>query len=214
MTSAERADQGDEQTPAFAIVLRGYDRDQVDEYLYRHESWVKDWRQRASAAEAASNSAQQRVAELSRQVAHLEKRSFTSTPDSFEALGDQVGGILKAAFDAAETMRAEAEAEAGQWREKAEDEIKTMTETAQREVREMRERAKREIESKRAALDQEIRRLVERRDSVITHLGSLQRDLSALLGAGAGPPDAVGAGAVVDLRDGQSAEKAAPASQR
>jgi len=210
MTTAERTDQGDEQTPSFAIVLRGYDRDQVDEYLFRHESWVKDWRQRATAAEAAAASAQKRVAELSRQVSHLEKRNFTSTPESFEALGDQVGGILKAAFDAAETMRTEAEAEARQGREKAQSEIKEMTDTAQREVRELREKAQRDVEARRAAVDQEIRRLVERRDSVITHLGSLQRDLQALLGAG--PADAVAA--VVDLRDGQSAEKAAAARTR
>ena len=211
MTTATSADHGEDQTPSFAIALRGYDRDQVDEYLYRHESWVKDWRQRATAAEEASAAAQERVAELSRQVAHLEKRTFTSTPESFEALGDQVGGILKAAFDAAETMRSEAEAETGKMRRTAQSEIKDMTDAAQREVTAMREKAKREIEGKRAALDQEIRRLVERRDSVITHLGSLQRDLSALLGAGA--VDAVSAGAVVDLRDGRAAEKAAAAKQ-
>ena len=206
MTTA-RAEHDDDQTPAFAIVLRGYDRDQVDEYLYRHEAWVKDWRQRAGSAESTTAAAQKRVAELSRQVAHLEKRSFTSTPESFEALGDQVGGILKAAFDAAETMRAEAEADTRQQREKAQSEIKEMTDTAQREVRELRDKAKREIESRRAALDQEIRGLIERRDSVITHLGSLQRDLSALLGAGAGGGEA--AAALVDLRDSPAAKKAA-----
>ena len=204
MTTTARVVQ-DEQTPSFAIVLRGYDRDQVDEYLYRHESWVKDWRQRATEAEATASAAQKRVAELSRQVAHLEQRSFTSTPESFEALGDQVGGILKAAFNAAETMRSDAEAEARQGREKAQRDIRELTETAQREVKELRDKAKRDIEARRAAVDQEIRRLVERRDSVITHLGSLQRDLQALLGAGA----AEAVAAVVDLRDGQAAEKAA-----
>ena len=32
MTTTTRTDQSDEQAPSFAIVLRGYDRDQVDEY--------------------------------------------------------------------------------------------------------------------------------------------------------------------------------------
>jgi uncharacterized protein YhaN len=195
-----------DQAPVFAIALRGYDRDQVDEYLHRHEAWARDWRERASAAESAAAAAHQRVGELSRQVSQLAPKGPSSTSEALEALGDQVGGILQAAYEAAESMRAEAEAEA-----------KTKWEKTETEVKKFRETAKREIESRRAALDREIRSLVERRDSVVSHLGSLQRDLAALLGAGRPVEELAQSDpqtAVVDLRDRQPAEKAVSAKGR
>lgn len=184
--------QHPDQQPEFALAMRGYDRDQVDEYVARLDAWLTEWRQRAAAAEATSESARAKAAELRRRVAQLEERSFTSTPESIEALGERVGNILKAAFAAAEEMRAEAAQETAALRAEASAEVGKL----RRESDELRATA-------RAQVEEEIRALVQRRDAVVSHLGALQRDLMGVLNGR--PPTEDGAEdpvtELIDLRD-------------
>lgn len=166
--TAQHPDQG----PEFATVLRGYDRDQVDEYINRLDSWVQEWRQRAASAESSAGKARHEVSELRGQIQALEERTITSMPQSFEALGDRVGDILKAAFAAADEMRNEASTECTR-----------LVESAQEEAA----RIIREAEANRDNAQSEVMALVQRREAIIGHLASLRHDLSGLLGEGAGP---------------------------
>lgn len=200
-----------DQQPEFALAMRGYDRDQVDEYVARLAAWLTEWRQRAAGAEAAASSARAEATELRRQVSQLKERS--STPESIEALGERVAGILKAAFTAAEEMRAEAAEETAALRAEASAEVDQLRSEARAEVEELRRQSEELRAGARAQVEAEIRALVQRRDAVVSHLGALQRDLMGVLngrpvtegGAEApGSPDGEAGPVteVLDLRDG------------
>lgn len=104
----------DTEGPEFALAVRGYDRAQVDDYLGRLHEWLLEAQARTTRAEEEAAAARQAAEDVRRQMADVEERGFASTPESIQALGDRVGKILQAAFDAAEDMRATAQAEIDQ----------------------------------------------------------------------------------------------------
>jgi len=81
--------------------LRGYDRDQVDEYVDRQAAVPAEARRRLDDAELASAGARGELAPPS----VPRPAALTATPRSFEELGDQVGRILREAWQAAEEIR-------------------------------------------------------------------------------------------------------------
>jgi len=174
--------------PQFALGMRGYDRDQVDEYVARLNDWAQDWKDRATAAEASARAAAQQVTEMRERLARLEPASFSSTPPSIQALGDRVGAILQSAFDAAAEVRAEADAKL----DTARGEAEAIVGEASQESARLLETARTEAERITSGAHSELRSLVERRDSVVTHLSELHRQLAGTLGVGE---------VVVDLRE-------------
>ncbi|HEV2369814.1 MAG TPA: DivIVA domain-containing protein [Acidimicrobiales bacterium] len=178
--------------PQFAAAMRGYDRDQVDDYVARLHEWARDWRERAGAAEATARSASDQVQQMREQLGNVEERSApapataaatTASPDPKPAGDDRVGPILRSAFDAAGDVRNQAPSDAA--------------------------RSEMEAERMTAAARSELRSLVVRRDAVVKHLEMLHRQLARAIGAAdpadpADPADREGQapeGTVVDLRD-------------
>lgn len=203
--------------PQFAAAMRGYDRDQVDDYVARLHEWARDWRERAGAAEATARSASDQVQQMREQLGNVEERSApapapapataaatTATPDPKPAGDDRVGPILRSAFDAAGDVRNQAPSDA------ARSEMEHLVEIGRAEARAESEKhlddARDEAERMTAAARSELRSLVERRDAVVKHLEMLHRQLARAIGAAdpADPADREGQapeGTVVDLRD-------------
>jgi DivIVA domain-containing protein len=216
-----------DQQPAFAMVLRGYDRDQVDEYVHRLDAWLRDWRQRAAAAEAAASQAsqhaaglRQEAADLRRQVVLLEEKGLAATPESMDGFGARVGGILRAALEAAEATRSEAEAEAERLRAEAtqlaeearrqsedlrtmaaarvEEESVAVLERVRAEADRMLDQAQRRsqelvaaAEQRRQAVEEETDELLQRRDRALAELDTLQQSLLGVLTPRLAAPAAV-----------------------
>ena len=94
--------------PSFTVSLRGYDREEVDEYL---DSLAEALGQ-VEEAEAHSRRLQAHVAKCNARIKELEDRIRADTPKSGIALGDRIGLLLNEAEEAASDMVARAEAEA------------------------------------------------------------------------------------------------------
>ena len=77
--------------PDFSLTLRGYDRQQVDDYVLRLTRDLQDVHERALAAE--------------------QRPASSSGPGSFDDLGLHVAGVLQHAAQEAERIREEARAE-------------------------------------------------------------------------------------------------------
>jgi len=115
----------EDDRPEFAPAVRGYDRQQVDDYVHALRDYVDEAHGRAKQAE-------QRLAEHLRRSAEPASRVDTApmavgqigatsgaldaaevpTRDAFAALGDYVAGVLRAAEEAAQARTAQAEQEA------------------------------------------------------------------------------------------------------
>ena len=96
------------QAPTFTVSLRGYDREEVDEYL---DSLAEALAQ-VEEAEEHSRRLQAHVARCNARIKELEDRIRTDTPRSGAALGERIGLLLQQAEDAAAETIARASAEA------------------------------------------------------------------------------------------------------
>jgi len=115
----------EDDRPEFATAVRGYDRQQVDDYVRALRDYVDEAHGRAKQAE-------QRLAEHVRRSAETDSRADVApmavgptgvtsggldtakvpTRDAFAALGDYVAGVLRAAEEAAQARTAQAEQDA------------------------------------------------------------------------------------------------------
>jgi len=115
----------EDDRPEFATAVRGYDRQQVDDYVRALRDYVDEAHGRAKQAE-------QRLAEHLSRSAETNSRVETApmavgptgatsggldtaavpARDAFAALGDYVAGVLRAAEEAAQARTAQAEREA------------------------------------------------------------------------------------------------------
>jgi DivIVA domain-containing protein len=94
--------------PSFTVSLRGYDREEVDEYL---DSLAEALAQ-VEEAEEHSRRLQSHVARCNTRIKELEDRIRSDTPKSGTALGERIGLLLHQAEEAAEESVARAEADA------------------------------------------------------------------------------------------------------
>src|SRR3954467_1993120 len=103
----------DEQPSGFDVVLRGYDRRQVDDYLDRVEAALNE-------ADARHADDAQRLTALERQVtdlhAHLAdaERRAAGLPERPADAGDRIAAMLRLADEEATAMRTAARQEADQ----------------------------------------------------------------------------------------------------
>ena len=156
------------ERPRFAIVMRGYDRDQVDAYLAEYERWAGDAQSHIEAGEGRLAAAARRVHSLESKVADLEERSGDSLPPSVRSLGERAEQILREAWDAAQELRSNIVSEAEEEREKARnasDELVAAAEGQAAEIaedaRHQRDEAGQEVERARKKVEQFIKEAEE-----------------------------------------------------
>lgn len=142
--------------PSFSVVMRGYDRQQVEYFVEDMAQRLADQRRRAD--ETAGAMAQMRL-----EIAALKNQP----PPSFEHLGAEAARVLEQAGGSARLLVEEAESRAG-----------TIVQRAEAEAEGMRQR----VLQDHAAVLEETKRLYESRDWVLEYLAGIHSYLDALLG--------------------------------
>ncbi len=94
--------------PSFTVSLRGYDREEVDEYL----DSLAEALEQVDSAEEHTRQLQAHVNRLNARIKELEDRLATENPKSGMLLGERIGILLRQAEETAEDTVARAEAHA------------------------------------------------------------------------------------------------------
>ena len=175
--------------PEFALVMRGYDRPQVDEFVAVQANQLGTAEQQRDAAAREASQLRREVEELRARLHVVEERELTETPKSLDVVGERVGTILRTAWEAADALRDEAQKEADALRAEAERAGRVEAETLLGETRRVR-----------AELEAEVNDLTRRRDAVMAELEHLRSVLAGILGPAAVEGQLDGE-PLVDLRD-------------
>jgi cell division septum initiation protein DivIVA len=173
---AEAGQPNAEGPPAFRVVRRGYDRDQVDAAFSQLTARLQEALEQSAKAEQAR-------AELQREVTSLRERA-----PSFEQVGGEAAAVIAEAGRSAEQLvengrrRAEtiiekAQQQAGQVRADVTDEAQRVLEQA----RQVAEQVRREVEQERAAVVRETDQVREFRDGLLSDLGRVHGEITGLL---------------------------------
>jgi DivIVA domain-containing protein len=174
----------------FARIRRGYDPDQVQDYLNQIAGWIDQLEKELRQART--------------ELATMSRRRIQTDKDPYERLGNRVAEILRTAEQYAEQTRREAAEEVGRQlseaKERAERQVVEAKDRAEKQLTESRteaERVRREAKSEaqrlRVAADAAIVRarteaeallanLVQRRDALLTELHSYRERLMGLVG--------------------------------
>jgi cell division septum initiation protein DivIVA len=193
---------GEVELPAFSVVRRGFDPDEVQAYVEDRERQLAFLQGQADAAERQLRNALEQLAAERRRVEELEARLQASEaerlrdpapPPSIAALGERVSRILEEAWEAAEALRREAEGaaerareEARQILEQAEVEARRRADKVAAETEQHRRRVLEELEAARAEQQAALAALQERREAAMAELGRIHRFLQDALGGIAG----------------------------
>jgi DivIVA domain-containing protein len=165
-----------EGPPAFRVVRRGYDRDEVDAYFSQLAARLREAVDQYARAEQAR-------AELEGEATRLRDRS-----PSFEQVGGEAAALLQEAGRSAEQLvengrhRAETIVEKAQ--QQAEQLRADVTDEAQKvleQAREVADEVRREVEQERAAILRETDEVREFRDGLLDDLGRVHGEISGLL---------------------------------
>jgi DivIVA domain-containing protein len=173
---AQARQRGAEGPPAFRVVRRGYDRDEVDAYFSQLAARLREAVDQYATAERAR-------AELEGEVTSLRERS-----PSFEQVGGEAAALLQEAGRSAEQLvengRRRAESIIEKAQQQAEQLRAEVTSEAQRvleQAREVAEQIRREVEQERAAVMSETDQVREFRDGLLDDLGRVHGEISGLL---------------------------------
>jgi DivIVA domain-containing protein len=173
---AQARQRGAEGPPAFRVVRRGYDREEVDAYFSQLAGRLKEAVDQYATAERAR-------AELQGEVTSLRERS-----PSFEQVGGEAAALLQKAGRSAEQLvengRRRAETIIEKAQQQAEQLRADVTTEAQRvleQAREVAEQIRREVEQERAAVVSETDQVREFRDGLLDDLGRVHGEISGLL---------------------------------
>jgi DivIVA domain-containing protein len=164
-----------ERLPAFRVVLRGYDRAEVDEYLPQLMARLREAVDRYAHAERART-------ELEREVRSLREGSF-------QQLGGEAAAVLQEAGRSGEQLVENARRRADSIIEKAQTQAQQLradvTSEAQEALAQARgvaEQIRREAEQERAALQRERQQVRELHDGLLVDLRRVHGEISGLLG--------------------------------
>jgi DivIVA domain-containing protein len=113
----------------FAMVLRGYDRDQVDAILEACERWAREAQVHMDGAEQRLTETVRRAEALEARLSELEDRA-EEPPRSVQLLSDRVEQVLGRAREAADELQTNVEAEARTDKERAETDVAQLQEAA------------------------------------------------------------------------------------
>ena len=173
---AQARQRGAEGPPAFRVVRRGYDRDEVDAYFSQLAARLREAVDQYATAERAR-------AELEGEVTSLRERS-----PSFEQVGGEAAALLQEAGRSAEQLvengRRRAESIIEKAQQQAEQLRAEVTSEAQRvleQAREVANQIRREVEQERAAVMSETDQVREFRDGLLDDLGRVHGEISGLL---------------------------------
>jgi DivIVA domain-containing protein len=181
---AVSVDQGDteagqrnaEGPPAFRVVRRGYDRDEVDAYFSQLAARLREAVDQYARADQAR-------AELVAEVTRLRERS-----PSFEQVGGEAAALLQEAGRSAEQLvenarhRAEAIIEkAQQQAEQLRDDVTAEAQKVLEQAREVAEQIRAEVEAERTAVVEETDQVREFRDGLLDDLGRVHGEITGLL---------------------------------
>jgi DivIVA domain-containing protein len=165
-----------EGPPAFRMVRRGYDRDEVDAYIPQLMA-------RLDEAVALYAKAEQARAELQREVANLREGS-----PSFEQLGGEAAALLQEAGRSAEQLVENARRRADTIIEKAQQQaeqirtdVSAEAQKALEQAREVADHIRSEVEQERTALFSETEEVREFRDGLLDDLSRVHSEISGLL---------------------------------
>ena len=165
-----------EGPPAFRLVRRGYDRDEVDAYFSQLAARLRE------AVGQFARVEQARV-ELEGDVTRLRERS-----PSFEQVGEDAAALLQEAGRSAEQLvengRRPAETIIEKAQQQAEQLRADVTNEAQKvleQAREVAEQIRREVEQERVAVVSETDQVRDFRDGLLDDLGRVHGEISGLL---------------------------------
>jgi DivIVA domain-containing protein len=165
-----------EGPPAFRVVRRGYDREEVDAYFSQLAARLNEAVDQYATAEQAR-------ATLEGEVTSLRERA-----PSFEQVGGEAAALLQEAGRSAEQMVENGRRRADTIIEKAHQQAEQMradvTAEAQRvleQAREVAEQIRAEVEAERAAVVDETDQVREFRDGLLDDLGRVHGEISGLL---------------------------------
>jgi DivIVA domain-containing protein len=170
-----------EVSPDFRVVLRGYDRAEVDEYLPQLMARLSEAVDRYAEAEQAR-------AELEREVRSLREGSF-------QQLGGEAATVLQEAGRSGEQLVENARRRADSIIEKAQTQAQQIradvTSEAQKalaQARQLAEQVRREAEQERAALQRERQQVRDLHDGLLVDLRRVHGQISSLLAPTDTPP--------------------------
>ncbi|HEY6748911.1 MAG TPA: DivIVA domain-containing protein [Mycobacteriales bacterium] len=173
---AEAGQYNAEGPPAFRVVRRGYDRDEVDPYFSQLAARLREAVGQFARTEQAR-------AELEGEVTRLRERS-----PSFEQVGEEAATLLQEAGRSAEQLvengRRRAETIIENAQQQAEQLRADVTNEAQKvleQAREVAEQIRQEVEQERAAVLSETDQVREFRDGLLDDLGRVHGEISGLL---------------------------------
>src|SRR3954452_3373174 len=102
----------DDQPSGFDVLLRGYDRRQVDEYLGRVEAELNDADARHADDAGRLAALESQVTDMHERLADAERRA-AGRPEPAPVAGDRIAAMLRLADEEAAAIRAGAAREAG-----------------------------------------------------------------------------------------------------
>ena len=174
--NTEAGRQDGEGPPAFRVVRRGYDPEEVDAYFSQLAGRLNEAVGQYATAERAR-------AELQDEITTLQQRA-----PSFEQVGGEAAALLQEAGRTAEQMVENARRRADTIIENAQQQAEQMREDVTAEAqkvleqaREVAEQIRHEVEQERAAVVDETDQVREFRDGLLDDLGRVHGEISGLL---------------------------------
>ncbi|HZP90084.1 MAG TPA: DivIVA domain-containing protein [Actinomycetota bacterium] len=148
----------------FVTTRRGYDQDQVRDYLDQVATQVERMQEMLRQARREAENA-------------VAARSNAASGDPYEQFAARLGGLIRAAEDEAERIRREARDEAERVLREARADADRIRLDAQSKAEEARESAERALREAREAADRTIAGLDLRRNALMEQLTSMQERL-------------------------------------
>jgi len=171
------------EAAGFDVVLRGYDRRQVDDYLDRVELALTDADQRHAEDGERLSALQARVQEVEERLTETARRA-EGQPEPASLLMGRLAQMLALAESEAATLRASAQQEVAALREEAEAEVGGLRTKARAEadaiIKAAEERASRENGEQAARLEQREQEVNEAAETAEQATLQAQRDAEAL----------------------------------
>ena len=170
-----------DRPPAFRVVLRGYDRAEVDEYLPQLMARLREAVDRYTQAEQVR-------AELEREIRSLREGSFQQLGGDAAAVLQEAGRsgeqLVERARQRADNIVHKAQTQAQQLRA----EVTSEAQGALAQARQLAEQIGQEAEHERAALRIERQQVRELHDGLLADLRRVHGDISGLLARTDTPP--------------------------
>ncbi|MFI7463824.1 hypothetical protein [Nonomuraea sp. NPDC049646] len=162
------------QEDTFEVVMRGYNRRQVHDYMIRTRNQIRDLEERLARAIDQAEQGRVELAEA--------RRRMVEAPQSYEDLSPRLAQILKLGEEEAAAKRADAEAEATAVRESARAEAERLVTTSRETSDKMLTSAQAEAERRVAEATQAAERMLAQAGAdAEEQLGSARSEAESLL---------------------------------